>query len=228
MHEDGEEISSPNGAGGKKSAPEVPLENNTINKWGAAFNLGYPYGKAQECITDADPRAQLTRRLLERDIASALYPSGIGSLPDRARPPSSLVAPTIGLNNYAELGVSNEAGQDGGDILKPQFISSLEGYDVADIAGGEHHSLACTTDGQLLTWGRIDGRQVGQPEETYKEDNTVWDENNKPRILLYPQPVPSMQNIVQVAAGTDHSFAVTSECKVFSWAFRPITRPAMA
>ncbi|KAK3381722.1 putative regulator of chromosome condensation protein [Podospora didyma] len=179
----------------------------------------------------AGQQAQLARRLLERDDASALYPSGIGSLPGRAKA-NFITCGSYhcfvkadkgvigwGLNNYAELGVSTEAGQDGGYILKPQFISSLEDYDVADIAGGEHHSLACTADGQLLTWGRIDGHQVGQPEEAYKEDNTVWDENNKPRILLYPQPVPGIHNIVQVAAGTDHSFAVTSEGKVFSWGF---------
>jgi regulator of chromosome condensation len=189
-------------------------EKNKIYAWGAG------------------QQAQLARRLLERDDSAALFPSGIGALPGRAK------AETItcgsyhcfiidtrgrvigwGLNNYAELGVEDEAGQDGGYVMRPQLIKSLENYEVSNIAGGEHHSLACTKDGKLLTWGRIDGHQVGQPSESFSEDNTIWDERNKPRILVVPTVVPDIEDVVHVAAGTDHSFAITRDGKVYTWGF---------
>ncbi|KAK5654641.1 hypothetical protein OQA88_6962 [Cercophora sp. LCS_1] len=180
----------------------------------------------------AGQQAQLARRLLERDDCSGLLPSGIGSLPGRAKVASlscgsyhSFVVDTSGrtigwgLNNYAELGIEAEAGTDGGFILRPALIESLGDVKVVDIAGGEHHSLACTDDGQLLTWGRIDGHQTGQPESAFDQDNTIWDDKNKPRILLVPSPVQGLKDVIKVAAGTDHSFAITKEGKVYSWGF---------
>ncbi len=103
--------------------------------------------------------------------------------------------------------------------MRPQLIKSLENYEISNIAGGEHHSLACTKDGKLLTWGRIDGHQVGQPSESFSEDNTIWDERNKPRILVVPTVVPDIDDVVHVAAGTDHSFAITRDGKVYTWGF---------
>lgn len=189
-------------------------EKNKIYAWGAG------------------QQAQLARRLLERDDSAALFPSGIGALPGRAKADQitcgsyhCFIIDTRGrvigwgLNNYAELGVEDEAGQDGGYIMRPQLIKSLENHEIAHIAGGEHHSLACTKDGRLLTWGRIDGHQVGQPPESFSEDNTIWDERNKPRILVAPTVVPDIGNVIHVAAGTDHSFAITSDGKVYTWGF---------
>jgi regulator of chromosome condensation len=189
-------------------------EKNKIYAWGAG------------------QQAQLARRLLERDDSAALYPTGIGALPGRAKAETlacgsyhSFVVDTKsrvmgwGLNNYAELGVEDEAGQDGGFVMRPQLIKALAPYDVVSIAGGEHHSLACTAKGELLTWGRIDGHQVGQPSESFSENNTIWDERNKPRILVVPTVVPDIKDVVAVAAGTDHSFAITADGKVYSWGF---------
>ncbi|KAK0644026.1 regulator of chromosome condensation 1/beta-lactamase-inhibitor protein II [Cercophora newfieldiana] len=189
-------------------------EKNKIYAWGAG------------------QQAQLARRLLERDDASALYPSGVGSLPGRAKAEKlscgsyhCFVLDTKsnvigwGLNNYAELGIEAEVGTDGGFILKPQLVDSLKDKQVVEIAGGEHHSLACTADGELLTWGRIDGHQVGQPADTFTQENTVWDEKNQPRVLLEPSAVPGISDVVKVAAGTDHSFAITKDGKVYSWGF---------
>ncbi|KAL2162279.1 hypothetical protein VTH06DRAFT_7192 [Thermothelomyces fergusii] len=187
-------------------------------------NKVYAWGAGQQ--------AQLARRLLERDDLAALYPTGIGALPGRAKVAKlacgsyhSFVIDTKGrvigwgLNNYAELGVEDEAGQDGGFVMRPQLIKALEPYEITCIAGGEHHSLACSKNGELLTWGRIDGHQVGQPSDSFSEDNTIWDERNKPRILVVPTVVPDIKDVVSVAAGTDHSFAITADGKVYSWGF---------
>ncbi|KAK4452670.1 putative regulator of chromosome condensation protein [Podospora aff. communis PSN243] len=189
-------------------------EKNKIYAWGAG------------------QQAQLARRLLERDDSAALYPSGIGSLPGRAKADKlscgsyhCFVVDTKsrvigwGLNNYAELAIEAEVGTDGGFILKPQLVEFLSDKQVIQVAGGEHHSLACTANGELLTWGRIDGHQVGHPSEAFTEDNTVWDEKNNPRVLVEPLPIKGVSDIVKVAAGTDHSFAITKDGKVYSWGF---------
>ena len=189
-------------------------EKNKIYAWGAG------------------QQAQLARRLLERDDTAALYPTGIGALPGRAKAvkitcgsyhcfviDSKARVISWGLNNYAECGHDESVGVDGGYVMRPQVVDSLSKYEVVDIAGGEHHSLACTKDGKLLTWGRIDGHQVGQPSGSFSADNTVWDERNQPRILMVPSEIPDIKDVVSVAAGTDHSFAITKDGKVYSWGF---------
>ena len=95
-----------------------------------------------------------------------------------------------GLNNYSQTGHSDESGKDDAMVLMPRVIDSLSGREVSQIVGGEHHTVACTKDGELLTWGRIDGHQVGHPKERYNEDNTIFDENQKPRILMEPTAIP--------------------------------------
>ncbi|KAK4145578.1 regulator of chromosome condensation 1/beta-lactamase-inhibitor protein II [Dichotomopilus funicola] len=189
-------------------------EKNKIYAWGAG------------------QQAQLARRLLERDDTAALYPTGVGALPGRAKAASvacgsyhSFVLDVKGrviawgLNNYAELGIEEEAGTDGGFIMRPQLVKNLEPHVITCITGGEHHSLACTAKGELLTWGRIDGNQVGQPSDSFSENNTIWDERNRPRILVVPTVLPDIKDVIHVAAGTDHSFAVTKQGKVYSWGF---------
>jgi regulator of chromosome condensation len=153
----------------------------------------------------AGQQGQLARRLLERDDLNSLYPTSVGNLPNRAKAADlacgsyhSFVIDTQGrvigwgLNTFAELGIEAEAGTDGGSILKPKVVDSLAGKAIHAIAGGEHHSLACTKDGELLTWGRIDGHQTGHDVEAFTHDNTIWDDKNKPRVLLVPSPIHPM------------------------------------
>ncbi|KAI1101744.1 RCC1/BLIP-II [Jackrogersella minutella] len=123
-----------------------------------------------------------------------------------------------GLNNYAQTGLSDNTGEDDAMVLQPQIVQSLGDVKVAQIVGGEHHSVACTTDGQLLTWGRVDGHQVGQPSSIYTEDNALFDSAGKPRILLRPTPVNGIKATF-VATGTDTSFALDAAGKVYSWGF---------
>ncbi|KAI0176549.1 RCC1/BLIP-II [Hypoxylon sp. FL1284] len=123
-----------------------------------------------------------------------------------------------GLNNYAQTGLNDDTGEDDAMVLQPRAVESLEDYEVHQIVGGEHHSVACTADGKLLTWGRVDGHQVGQPSTLYTEENAVFDENGKPRILSQPTAIDGI-NAKFVAAGTDTSFALDATGKVYSWGF---------
>ncbi|KAI1396894.1 regulator of chromosome condensation 1/beta-lactamase-inhibitor protein II [Hypoxylon fuscum] len=123
-----------------------------------------------------------------------------------------------GLNNYAQTGLHYSIGQDDAMILQPQIVESLENHGVVQIVGGEHHSVACTNDGQLLTWGRVDGHQVGHPSALYTEDNAIFDDSHKPRILLHPTAIDGIKTTF-VATGTDSSFALDAAGKVYSWGF---------
>ncbi|KAI0888262.1 RCC1/BLIP-II [Annulohypoxylon maeteangense] len=123
-----------------------------------------------------------------------------------------------GLNNYAQTGLNDNTGEDDAMVLQPQIVKSLEDQKVSQIAGGEHHSVACTADGKLLTWGRVDGHQVGQPSSIYNEDNALFDGTGKPRILLTPTLIDGIKT-TYVAAGTDTSFAIDEAGKVYSWGF---------
>ncbi|RYC54789.1 hypothetical protein CHU98_g11420 [Xylaria longipes] len=123
-----------------------------------------------------------------------------------------------GLNNYSQTGHYDDTGKDDAMVLQPKLVESLRDTKVEQIAGGEHHSVARTKDGRLLTWGRVDGHQVGQPADLYNEENAMFDENKKPRILLRPTAVPDL-NIKFIAAGVDTSFAIDTDGRVYSWGF---------
>lgn len=124
-----------------------------------------------------------------------------------------------GLNNYSQTGHDDNAGNDAAMVISPKPVAALKGKTLLSIEGGMHHSLATTKDGELLTWGRVDGHQVGHPASVYNEDNTVFDEHNKPRILTEPTRTGRDFKTRFVAAGTDNSFAITDKGAVYSWGF---------
>ncbi|KAG6361817.1 hypothetical protein INS49_010046 [Diaporthe citri] len=175
---------------------------------------------------------QLGRRVVQRDMkASALRPGGLSfkrgikivkiacgsyhsfAIDDLGR----LYA--WGLNNYGELGLDENVGEDAAAVLEPTLIESLTDYGIAEVAGGEHHSIACTEDGKLLVWGRIDGKQTGLTADKFNNDNAIYDDHEKPRILTVPTVHEGFPSVVSVACGTDNSFAITQDGKAYSWGF---------
>ncbi|KAH8729825.1 regulator of chromosome condensation 1/beta-lactamase-inhibitor protein II [Ilyonectria robusta] len=173
---------------------------------------------------------QLGRRIIERNKMSSLVPQGVGL------PRGKIVKIACGsyhsfaidkagqvwgwgLNNFGEIGVESNAGEDDAVILRPAKITFLEDFTITDIDGGEHHSLACSGSGDLITWGRVDGYQVGFEFDKLTQENAIYDERGNARILFKPTVVPDIADIVAVTAGTDNNFAVTSEGKVYSWGF---------
>lgn len=152
-------------------------------------------------------QSQLGRKVLAHHPELALRPTSIGPLPIRGAKASKIACGSYhsfavdvqgrvygwGLNTYAELGIPDRAGEDNADQLKPRLVEALRDHKVVSIAGGEHHSLASTDDGKLLTWGRIDGDQVGLRAEALTPENTIYDERGTPRILKKPTVIPGKQ-----------------------------------
>ena len=146
---------------------------------------------------------QLGRRIIERNKMSSLIPQGVGL-------PRGKIAKIAtgsyhsfaidksgkawgwGLNNFGEIGVESNAGEEDAVILKPVKLTYLEDSTITDIDGGGHHSLACTDKGELFTWGRIDGYQVGFEPDTLDKENVIFDERGAPRILVKPTLQPGM------------------------------------
>ena len=79
--------------------------------------------------------------------------------------------------------------------------------DVVDIDAGDRHTIAVTCEGEVWTWGR--GPATGHGGD---DDETQW---------LVPTKVTGggidEAAVVQVAAGDDHSMALTATGEFYSW-----------
>ncbi|KAI0836887.1 RCC1/BLIP-II [Hypoxylon sp. FL0890] len=122
-----------------------------------------------------------------------------------------------GLNNFAQTGHPDRAGRDGAIVTTAKVVRALRDYEIVHVDGGMHHSVACSADGKLITWGRIDSHQVGVESGVFTEKNSIMDENGKPRILVKPIPIPLPTAFV--AASSDTSIAVGRDGRAYSWGF---------
>lgn len=160
----------------------------------------------------ASEQSQLGRRTVERTKTGALVPREFG-LPSKGKNRIAYVSCgsyhsfaidtnnkvwSWGLNNFAETGIVEGAGEDEAFVNKPTIVESLSEYTIKEIKGGGHHSIACTDDGKLLTWGRIDGHQVGIDIADLPDEDIIKDTRNEPRILKVPTVIPGRSQIFLV------------------------------
>ncbi|PNS15736.1 hypothetical protein CAC42_4188 [Sphaceloma murrayae] len=125
-----------------------------------------------------------------------------------------------GLNNYGETGIPDSAGEDEAVVLKPEVVEGLSGIGVTTVRGGAHHSIAVTESGDCLTWGRVDGCQIGIPTSELNDDNVIKDERGAVRILTQPTKVTAIKDAVATAsASSDHCIAVTKNGQAYAWGF---------
>ncbi|RAL13617.1 RCC1/BLIP-II [Aspergillus homomorphus CBS 101889] len=187
-----------------------------LNEKGAV----YSWGSGQQ--------NQLGRRIIERNRLNGLQPREFGL-------PKSIVHIACGafhsfavhqsgnvyawgLNSFGETGIRAGAGDDEAAIVHPTIVDSLSNQDIIQLCGGAHHSLAATSSGQCLVWGRLDGFQTGLKIETLPEEAVIKDERGRPRILIAPMSVPGIEANA-VAAGSDHSIAIDVDGRPWSWGF---------
>lgn len=174
---------------------------------------------------------QLGRRVVERTKTQGLVPREFG-LPKKAIKYVACGAYhsfaidnkdrvwAWGLNNYGETGVADNAGEDDAVVLKPEIIEKLSGKTITCIKGGGHHTIAVTDTGDCLTWGRIDGHQMGIKISDLPDDATVKDQRGSPRILTAPTKVTAIDGkVVFATAASDHSIALTEDGRAYSWGF---------
>lgn len=96
---------------------------------------------------------------------------------------------------------------------------------VKQIATGSYHALALRNDGYVWALGYNFSGQLGygnsRDQSTYQNDNEEEYIRWIPVSLLDPSlstPTPtSLSNVVQIDAGEEHSVALTTSKKVFTW-----------
>lgn len=66
----------------------------------------------------------------------------------------------FGQNNHGQLGIGNNLNTH--DPSKVIFEDPSEAAKIVNVTGGEHHSVAITSEGKVYAWGRNDEGQVGQ------------------------------------------------------------------
>ena len=110
-----------------------------------------------------------------------------------------------GLNNFGQTGINNDVGEDGAVVTKPTLVKSLQGYDIWELQGGEHHSIACTVQGDVLVWGRCDDCQMGMPLDNIPSEDLVLGMQDKPRVLLKPTKIEGT-SAIPVGLHRAHSY----------------------
>ncbi|KAI9674224.1 MAG: hypothetical protein M1817_002042 [Caeruleum heppii] len=141
-----------------------------------------------------------------------------------------------GLNNFGQTGIPCEDAEGESIVEKPTPVTALKDYDLLELAGGTHHSMACTTDGKVLVWGRCDDGQLGLPTRDVDTKELIYDSRGRPRIKPSPVVIPSMYHSDKeigallmfglidiqastVAAGADNSLAISNEGALYAWGF---------
>jgi len=90
------------------------------------------------------------------------------------------------------------------DIFKPKCVQDLLNETVVEIATNKYHSIALTTLGEIFTWGHGRSGRLGHGDEV---------------SVPSPLALRGLNGIkfVTVAAGLNHTLALTEQGAVFSW-----------
>ncbi|XP_020204702.1 ultraviolet-B receptor UVR8 isoform X1 [Cajanus cajan] len=104
-----------------------------------------------------------------------------------------------GWGDFGRLGHGDHS-----DMLIPHPIKALQGLKIQQIACGDSHCLAVTMDRHMLSWGRNQNGQLGL--------GTIEDS-------LLPQKIQKFEGIPikMVAAGAEHSVAITEDGNLYGW-----------
>ncbi|MDR1294268.1 MAG: hypothetical protein LBK59_04830, partial [Bifidobacteriaceae bacterium] len=115
-----------------------------------------------------------------------------------------------GSNQYGQLGNGGTDLTSASRTLLPIPVAQGLGPFTSVAAGGSH-TVATTTDGHVFAWGRNHTDQLGPngPQESGQGPNA--------RYSSSPVEVPGMAGVTSVAAGANHTVAVTSSGAVYTW-----------
>ena len=122
----------------------------------------------------------------------------IGASPAAAQTAGEVLA--WGANDVGQLGTGTIGGSS--DVPVPSVLPA--GVAVTAVAGGLAHSLALTSAGGVLAWGGNSSGQLGTG-------------NNQNSAVPSSVQIPSGTFITAIAAGDNHSLALTSTGRVLAW-----------
>ncbi|WP_303968692.1 Ig-like domain-containing protein [Sporosarcina ureae] len=105
---------------------------------------------------------------------------------------------TWGSNTFKQLGHSPKNAIN----ENPEMISGLS--NIVAIAAGDYHSLAVDDNGHVWSWGRNKYGQVGMKPDKMGE-------------TIVPERIASLNGIIAVSAGSEHSVALQDNGNVWTW-----------
>jgi regulator of chromosome condensation len=213
-----------------QSTPMLVPELKNVTSIACGTNHVLAITKNGKCFTwGAGEQSQLARRVVARTASGALVPRefglgrkkvvrvGCGDYHSFAVDDKGDVY-SWGLNSFGQTGVSKSKDAENDSIGEPTKVDILKGFELQQITGGAHHTLACTKKGEVLVWGRIDNKQGGMDVSKIPKDHIFFDENEKPRYLIKPLVIPDIKG-AYVATGVDTCIAVDDGGKAYSWGF---------
>jgi regulator of chromosome condensation len=174
---------------------------------------------------------QLGRRLVERRKKDALLPTHVatprgkithifaGSNHTFAMDQDKAVW-GWGLNNYGQVGIPDNAGEDGAAITAPTKVKFFAGRNIKHLSPGTHHSLAVGEDGKCYVWGRFDSDRIGIKESDLPLNDPAQvrlGDKGEARIVLEPQVLP--MEAVYASAGSGHSLVATKQGQLYAWGY---------
>lgn len=213
-----------------QSIPRLITELKNVKKMAIGTNHALALThKGKAFVWGAGEQSQLGRRVVARTAAGALIPREFGfqrkTIVDIATGDYFSLAVekdgTVyawGHNGYGQTGIPLDQNQD--DIISvPTKVENLEGRNIQQLAGGNHHTIALTKDGDVLVWGRLDNAQGGMKPEDMLEASIIRHAiTNRVLVAKEPLTVPNLKAKF-VASGTDTCFAITDDGKAYSWGF---------
>ncbi|KAH7485688.1 putative E3 ubiquitin-protein ligase HERC3 [Phytophthora ramorum] len=125
-----------------------------------------------------------------------------------------------GSNSRGQLGFLSPATPSTA-VEIPTVVADLRGTYMSSVACGEYHSLALSSDGRVFSWGCNKYGELGRPAEGLLDmaqprqlgaDWTGWAMDLKSRIGAGEKSV-----VRRIAAGKDHSLAISSDGAGFTW-----------
>lgn len=93
------------------------------------------------------------------------------------------------------------------DVLQPALVLNMASYNITMIAVGDYHSLALSTNGDVLCWGDNSKRQCVDSDTNVK---------NIPYLITNRGAIPALHRIVQIGAGYETSFFMTHTGRIVS------------
>lgn len=99
----------------------------------------------------------------------------------------------------------------------PVPVPSLEDVRFAQVVCGENHVLALTLDGRVYSWGLNSMSQLGRFANLYHVRARFLKRDPPASMLLTPEAIPELKNIVRLGCGLNTSFAVDADGRVFAW-----------
>ncbi|XP_018404894.1 PREDICTED: X-linked retinitis pigmentosa GTPase regulator [Cyphomyrmex costatus] len=110
----------------------------------------------------------------------------------------------FGSNDWGQLGLGHR-----NHISKPSCVKILKPERVTHVTCGRAHTLICTGTQKIFACGSNQEGQLG------RENSVIGDSSSSP-ILVYDCGLAGPR-IVQLAAGSHHSMALTSDGGVVAW-----------